>query len=240
MSLIRRCARIVRHTPLHPQWLLGQRRIPASLRNAKGLILDIGAADRWVAAHLANGTEYLALDYPVTGHKFYDAKPDIFADACCLPIASASCEGVVCLEVIEHIPDPASAIMEIARVLKPGGRAWLSMPFLYPMHNEPFDFQRYTEFGLRRDAARAHLDVVDLQVSLHAIRTATLMMCLGIAGGVHKSRTIWAMLLLPAALLIILAANLIGGFLSLIWPDWGNITAGHHLELRKPSTHSNG
>lgn len=198
-----------------------------------GLILDIGAADRWIAAHLPEAASYVALDYPATGNEFYNARPDIFADACHLPVADACVDGVVCLEVIEHVPDPAMAIREIARVLKPGGRAWISMPFLYPLHNEPFDFQRFTEFGLRRDMARAKLDVVDLHRSGHAVRAAGLVMCLAIAGGVDTRHGALKVILLPAAMIAILATNVATWLLSLVWPDWANISTGHHLEVRK-------
>lgn len=234
MGVIRDCARLLRRTPIHPQWLLGRRQIPEGLINATGVILDVGAADRWIAAHLPETASYVALDYPATGNEFYNARPDIFADACHLPVADACVDGVVCLEVIEHVPDPALAVKEIARVLKPGGRAWISMPFLYPVHNEPFDFQRYTEFGLRRDMARAKLEVTDLHRSGHAIRAAGLVMCLAIAGGVDTRRGVLKAILLPVALVAIFTTNVTTWLLSLAWPDWDNISTGHHLEVRKP------
>lgn len=234
MSVIRDWARLLRRTPIHPQWLLGRRQIPMGLENATGLVLDIGAADRWIAAHLPETTSYVALDYPATGNEFYNARPDIFADACHLPVANGCVDSVVCLEVIEHVPDAALAVKEIARVLKPGGRAWISMPFLYPVHNEPFDFQRYTEFGLRRDMARAELEVVDLHRSGHAIRAAGLVMSLAIAGGVDTRRGTLKALLLPVAVIAIFLTNMTTWLLSLAWPDWGNISTGHHLEVRKP------
>ena len=142
-------------------------------------------------------------------------------------------DGVVCLEVIEHVPDPARAIIEIARVLKPGGKAWVSMPFLYPLHNEPFDFQRYTEFGLRRDMARASLEVVSLDRTGHAIRAAGLIMCLAIAGGVDGRKGLFKTALLPFGLLAIVTTNILAWLVSLVWPDWKNIATGHYLELRK-------
>lgn len=235
MSLIREGARLLRRTPIHPQWLLGERKAPRGLDRASGVILDIGAADRWILAHLPSGTSYVALDYPATGNEFYNARPDIFADACSLPLADQCVDGVVCLEVIEHVPDPARAIEEIARVLKPGGTAWVSMPFLYPLHNEPFDFQRYTEFGLRRDMARASLEVVSIDRTGHALRSAGLIMCLAIAGGVDGRRAIFKILLLPFALIAIAMTNVLTWLASLVWPDWKNISTGHRLELRKRS-----
>lgn len=235
MGVIHDCARLLRRTPIHPQWLLGRRKVPEGLKHATGVILDIGAADRWIATYLSETASYVALDYPATGNEFYNARPDIFADACHLPVADACVDGVVCLEVIEHVPDPALAVKEIARVLRPGGRAWISMPFLYPVHNEPFDFQRYTEFGLRRDMARAKLEVTDLHRSGHAIRTAGLIMCLAIAGGADTRRGPLKGLLLPLALAAIFITNMTAWLLSLVWPNWKSISTGHHLEVHKPN-----
>lgn len=231
---LRKWATVFARTPLHPQWLLGKRKIPAGLRSFAGLVLDIGAADRWIESHLPAGVAYVALDYPATGRDLYGARPDVFADGAHLPMSSASFDGVVCLEVLEHVPDPSIVVAEIARVLRPGGRAWLSMPFLYPLHDAPFDFQRYTEYGLRRDIQRAGLEVVALRKSGHAIRSAGLLFSLAVAGGAHATGGRIRWLLLPLVAVFVLAINLAAWLLSLLWPDWNPMAMGHEVEVRKP------
>lgn len=221
-------------TPLHPQWLLGRRKPPASLRRFSGSLLDIGAADRWIEAHLPKGTHYVALDYPPTGRDLYNARPDIFADGANLPVCAACFDGVTCLEVLEHVSNPSIVVAEIARALKPGGRAWLSMPFLYPVHDAPFDFQRYTEYGLRRDIQRAGLEVVALRKSGHAIRSGGLLMSLSLASGVRAQSGRIRWWLIPTAALFVLAINLVAWLLSRIWPDWNAMAMGHEVEVRKP------
>lgn len=233
MASIRHWASVFARTPLHPQWLLGPRRVPVGISNAEGLILDIGAADRWIESHLSADADYVALDYPSTGRDLYGARPHVFADAAHLPFPDGNFDGVICLEVLEHVPDPAIVMCEISRVLKPGGRAWISMPFLYPLHDAPFDFQRYTKFGLRRDVERAGLEVVTLHESGHAIRAAGLLMCLAIAGGAHAERGLVALLLLPVALFAVLVINVTAWLASLVWPDWRHMAMGHELEVRK-------
>ena len=234
MASIRHWASVFARTPLHPQWLLGHRRAPAGIAIATGAILDIGAADRWIEPHLPAEANYIALDYPATGRDLYRARPHVFADAAHLPFADRHFDGVICLEVLEHVPDPAVVMCEIARVLKSGGRAWISMPFLYPLHDAPFDFQRYTEFGLRRDVERAGLQVVTLRKSGHAIRAAGLLMCLAIAGGAYAQRRLVALLLVPLVLIAVLAINITAWLSSLVWPDWRHMAMGHELEARKP------
>ncbi len=220
-------------TPFHPQWLLGPRRPPPGLDLAAGIVLDVGAADRWLVRYLKAADQYIALDYPPTGQTLYRAKPDIFADGARLPFVDNSIDAVVCLEVIEHVPDPAIVITEIARVLRPGGSIWLSMPFLYPIHDAPFDFQRYTAYGLSRDFERAGLQVVSLRQTGHAIRTAGFLASLAVSGGVYR-RAGFYQLLIPVAALVVLLINCSAFVLSLVWPDWDAMAAGHEIEGRKP------
>jgi SAM-dependent methyltransferase len=231
---LRSLAKHVARTPLHPQWLLGPRKPPAGLAQASGRVLDIGAADRWIVSHLPVDADYVALDYPSTGRDIYAARPDVFADAAALPFADGRFDTVLCLEVLEHVPYPGTVVAEIYRVLKPGGRAWLSMPFLYPLHDAPYDFQRYTEYGLRRDLQNAGLEVTSLRKSGHAVRTAGLLACLSIAGGVHAMGGMLSWVLSPLAVSMIFLINMLAYGVSLAWPDWEGLSIGHDIEVIKP------
>lgn len=234
MSKVRKWAKLLARTPLHPQWLLGARTVPAGVASVSGRVLDIGAADRWIESKLSPSVEYVALDYLATGRDMYSARPDVFGDGASLPFRDACFDGVLCLEVLEHVPEPESVLKEVTRVLKPGGRAWITMPFLYPLHDAPFDFQRFTEYGLRRSMRRAGLGVTSLRKSGHAIRTAGLLACLAIAGAVYTRRGGLKWLLLPVAAVMVLLVNVAAWALSFVWPDWGHIASGHELEVAKP------
>lgn len=233
MANLRKAIGFLARTPLHPQWLLGRRRPPGGLGQAEGRILDIGAADKWILPSLPKGAEYIALDFPATGRDLYGARPDVYADGAALPFADACMDGVVCLEVLEHVPDPSLVVAEIARVLRPGGSAWISMPFLYPLHDAPHDFQRYTEFGLRRDLARAGLQLVAVRKSGTAVATAGLSMALALAGplGGLRGPALW--LRLPFAAAGVLLVNTLAWGLSRLWPDWSHLAIGHEVEARK-------
>jgi ubiquinone/menaquinone biosynthesis C-methylase UbiE len=75
---------------------------------------------------------------------------DKVADAHDLPFADGEFEQIILSEVLEHLHSPARAVEEMARVLKPEGRLILTVPFVYPLHEAPHDYQRYTEYGLRK------------------------------------------------------------------------------------------
>jgi SAM-dependent methyltransferase len=61
-----------------------------------------------------------------------------------------SVDLVICENVIEHVYDPQSLLKETRRVLRRGGCLFLVTPFLFPLHDVPYDFFRYTEYSLKR------------------------------------------------------------------------------------------
>src|SRR3546814_7433894 len=127
---LRAYARWLRGSPLHPWWLMPKRAVDAQIRACRGTVLYIGAADRWLHSKLAPEATYIALDYPTTAIGLYGTCPDGFGDARSLPFATTSIDAVTCYEVLEHVRDPVQVLVQIARVLSPGGVAELTMPFL--------------------------------------------------------------------------------------------------------------
>ncbi len=80
-----------------------------------------------------------------------------------IPLADSSFDTVVLTDVLEHIPEPSKLIGEIARILTPAGKLIAAVPFFYGLHEEPFDFYRYTEHALRRLCDLNHLRVLRLE-----------------------------------------------------------------------------
>ena len=85
--------------------------------------------------------------------------PDCIGSADRLPFADGSLAAVVSQEVLEHLPDPALALAEIARVLAPGGLLYLQTPFVIGRHDAPHDYWRFTGDGLARLLASAGFDL---------------------------------------------------------------------------------
>jgi SAM-dependent methyltransferase len=77
-------------------------------------------------------------------HSQHDIQVDVIASADDLPFEDRTFDCILCTEVLEHCPDPDQALREMCRVLKPGGRIFLTTPFLVALHEMPFDFYRYT------------------------------------------------------------------------------------------------
>lgn len=74
---------------------------------------------------------------------------DVVADAHDLPFLDGEFEVILCSEVLEHLHAPEKAISEMYRVLKPGGTLILTTRFMFPQHDVPHDYFRYTEYGMR-------------------------------------------------------------------------------------------
>jgi len=79
-----------------------------------------------------------------------------------LPFKDAVFDTVLCNEVLEHVPEPARLMAEVARVLKPGGVLLLTTPQTWGLHMEPYDFYRYTKYGLRYLAEKSGLEVIEV------------------------------------------------------------------------------
>ncbi len=75
----------------------------------------------------------------------------VVGDLVALPLRSDSVDGILCEMVLEHVPQARIALAEFGRVLKPGGRMYLAVPFLWPYHASPHDYWRWTASGFARE-----------------------------------------------------------------------------------------
>ncbi len=80
--------------------------------------------------------------------------PDFHCEASKIPVDKETFDTVLFCEVLEHLEDPEAAISEIHRVLKPGGNFVMSIPLLYQVHPDPYDYQRWTEAKILRELSK--------------------------------------------------------------------------------------
>lgn len=78
-----------------------------------------------------------------------DTRPNVYGDVQQIPLRGQSVDCILCTEVLEHLSHPQKCVDEMYRILRDDGLVLTSVPFLYPVHADPFDYQRFTEDGLR-------------------------------------------------------------------------------------------
>jgi SAM-dependent methyltransferase len=185
---------------------------------------------------LPPGCTYVGLDYPTTVSKGYPGHPDVFGDAQKQPFRSSSFDTVLMMDVLEHLPTPDQAISEICRSLKSGGRLILQVPFLYPLHDEPYDFHRWTVHGLHQLCSTHGLKIESETSHGQPCETAAALLAIAIAKGIvdSLSNKKIALLLTPLMLPIIPIVNLMGWLLAKALPGSGMMPMSYRLTAIKP------
>ena len=110
-------------------------------------MLDAGSG-RAPYRDLFTHARYETADFLAVKGKTY-TEQDYVCDLADIPVEDARFDHVLLTQVLEHIPEPRLVLAELHRVLKPGGTLWLTAPLFYAEHEKPYDFYRYTQFGLR-------------------------------------------------------------------------------------------
>lgn len=87
---------------------------------------------------------------------------DVVFDAASMPFGDASVDVVLALEVLEHMSSPQQLIDESARVLRPGGRLILTVPFMFGIHDYR-DYYRYTPLGLETMLGQSGMSLVEVK-----------------------------------------------------------------------------
>jgi SAM-dependent methyltransferase len=204
-----------------------------------------GPLERFLAAHATTGRtldvgasigSYAALFPNRTGIDIERAPGvDVIGDAHRLAFRDASFDLVLATEVLEHLQEPQRAADEMFRVLRPGGTLLLTTRFLFPLHDAPHDYFRFTRYGLTHLFRR--FEIVELREEFGAVGTlAVLVQRLGIQADTLGSRrlgNVWH-----------LVAHVVRRLSFLITREYGDgrdrrtvqpmMTSGYYLVCRRP------
>ncbi|HYX31497.1 MAG TPA: class I SAM-dependent methyltransferase [Oligoflexus sp.] len=126
----------------------------------KGHTLDFGCGAK-PYKDIFTTTQYVGLDIQMNpGHDHSQEQIDVFYDGKTIPFPDATFDSVFSSDVFEHVFELDGILDEIHRVMKPGAKILITVPFIYPEHEVPFDFGRYTQYGLKALFERHGFQVV--------------------------------------------------------------------------------
>ena len=125
-------------------------------------VYDIGCGSKPFASALDGKLKkYIGVDVE---DGFYDSSHiDLIGTAYDVPIDDRSADAVISSQVLEHLEYPERAIKETARILKKEGFFFLALPFMYPLHAEPHDYSRITEFKIKKMLETAGFEILEFQ-----------------------------------------------------------------------------
>ncbi|MEA5416908.1 class I SAM-dependent methyltransferase [Synechococcus sp. BA-132 BA5] len=131
-----------------------------------GKLLDVGAGSSpYEELIMSTGhiSQYIKLDFAKSKyHKGHSL--DLTWDGKTIPLQPQTIDTVLMTEVLEHVHRPGDLLREVRRVLKPGGVLFLTVPFIWPMHELPYDYHRFTPVALKAYLEEADFNVQNIQV----------------------------------------------------------------------------
>ncbi len=121
--------------------------IQETTEDITGKMLDVGCGIKPYQKLFNKVEEYVGMEFN-SDELREKSKADFFYDGKSFPFQDNSFDSIICTEVLEHIFNPDEFLSEINRVLKPNGKILLTTPFVWYEHSEPYDYGRYSSFGL--------------------------------------------------------------------------------------------
>jgi SAM-dependent methyltransferase len=123
-----------------------------------GSMLDVGCGSKPYFRYFKT-TTYIGLDIDNEVNRRAGIAEYLF-DGTQFPFDADCFDGVISNQVLEHVFDPNQFFAEINRVLKLKGLLMITVPFVWDEHEQPFDYARYTSFGLVHLAKKYGFEVV--------------------------------------------------------------------------------
>ena len=135
-----------------------------------GKLLDIGCGRKPYQALAHNVTEYVGLEIDDEGQRVHEFA-DYLYDGNKMPFDDNAFDSIFCSQVFEHVFNPEEFIKEVRRVLKTDGQLLLTVPFVWDEHEQPYDYARYSSYGLVHFLKKEGFEIIQQRKSTPNIAT---------------------------------------------------------------------
>lgn len=135
-----------------------------------GRLLDFGCGNK-PYRELINVDQYIGLDIEESGHNHDNEDIDVYYEGKIIPFDEKYFDSVFTSEVFEHVFELDHILKEINRVCKIDGHILITVPFVWNEHEVPYDFARYTSFGIHHILQVNGFEVVKYSKTSNYIET---------------------------------------------------------------------
>jgi SAM-dependent methyltransferase len=135
-----------------------------------GILLDFGCG-RKPYKNLFKVDQYIGVDIEQSGHSHELSEVDVYYDGKTIPFPDGHFDSVFCSEVFEHVFELDRILSEINRVMKKNGKMLFTVPFVWNDHEIPYDFGRYTTFGISYLMEKHGFKVIEINKSTNFVQT---------------------------------------------------------------------
>lgn len=131
-----------------------------------GKLLDIGCGQKPYKP-LFNVDEYIGLEYDTPENRRYK-RAEFFYNGESFPFENEKFDCAICNQVLEHVFNPDNFLQEINRILKQNSYLLLTVPFVWDEHEQPYDFARYSSFGLKHMLEKNGFEIIKQTKSVNS------------------------------------------------------------------------
>ena len=133
-------------------------------------------------------------------------------------------------EVFEHVFNPDYFLDEIYRVLKKDGKIIMTMPFVWDEHEQPYDYARYSSYGIKSILERHGFEVLEQRKSIDDIRVIFQLLILYIFKKLRTNNGIVNLIIIVA---LIAPLNIIGSLINIVLPSNSELYIDNIILARK-------
>lgn len=194
-----------------------------------GRLLDFGCGNK-PYAELIDVKEYIGVEIEDNNHVQAEKNIEAYYDGKTIPFSDNYFDSILSSEVFEHVFNLEQILKELNRVLKPGGHMLITVPFVWEEHSMPYDFARYTSFGIKDLLLRNGFSIISAEKTTNYVETVFQMWSAYIYQSIFPKNKFVKAILTP---IFIAPVTITGIFLSWILPKNKNFYHNNIITARK-------